>query len=315
MMARDEVIEYEGGIFKPVFFMFEKIIKDINLAMIELDREIEFGVVNSYDFNAHASKKAENKYTINFRSGIIPMTLDIVSKNTDYFRTTYPELENIETPIALGCVYVWTQILSHELGHILRGHVDITATKSTNMIDDVSQMSMIEVPTESDISQDQVKMLMEFDADIFSAYFISKVITNTIINTKNDKEGLNEKNIISLALTTIFFFFNFLCETEGKSTKYPPAMVRSNAIQLHLVKHLSGKTSLTDDQLSDLMKDCLFDAYSFLVDKSNFKQDMDKDSLDYLYSIETNLLRYHPKFVEIISAGIIIEKFDSSTPA
>lgn len=306
MMNRKEVLEFEDGIFKHPFLMFEKIVKEVNKAMSALGKNIQFSVINSYEFNAHARKLDDKTYTIKLRSGIVPMTFQIIAENIDFFVQKYPELEDKEASVALGSIFVWTQIFTHELGHIIRGHVDIVNNKSTNLVDDTSEMSMVEMPTKSDLEKDQVKMLMEFDADIFSSYFVAKVIINTIKNAKKERR-LEDKTIVSLAITSMFFFFNYLCEIEGKSTKYPPAMVRVSAIHTYIVKYLSGKTSLSDEELSQLMKESFYDAYSFLVDENSFKQSLSRTELDYLANVETHLLSKYPVFTKLISDSVILK--------
>ncbi|HHC6612697.1 TPA: hypothetical protein ACN311_001890 [Vibrio parahaemolyticus] len=307
IMTRDEVLEYENGLFKPTFQMFENIVNDVNHAMSSLERNIEFSVANSYEFNAHARKEEDgNTYTIILRSGIIPMTFQVIGENIDFFTKHYPELEDKETSLALGSVFVWTQIFAHELGHIIRGHTDILKNKSTNLVEDSAQISMVEMPSESELETDQVKMLMEFDADIFSSYFVAQVILNTIKNAKKEID-VEDKTIVSLALTAMFFLFNYLCELEGKSTKYPPAMVRANAIHMHLIKHLSGKTSLSDEDLSKVMRKSIFDAYSFLVDEHSFQQGMGQSDLDHLYNVETDLLSKYPVFTDLISKCVLLD--------
>lgn len=306
MMNRKEVLEFEDGIFKHPFLMFEKIIKEVNKAMSALGKNIQFSVINSYEFNAHARKLDDKTYTIKLRSGIVPMTFQIIAENVDFFVQKYPELEDKEASVALGSLFVWTQIFTHELGHIIRGHVDIINNKSTNLVDDTAEMSMVEIPSKSDLEKDQVKMLMEFDADIFSSYFVAKVIINTIKNAKKER-NLEDKTIVSLAITSMFFFFNYLCEIEGKSTKYPPAMVRVSAIHTYIVKYLSGKTSLSDEELSQLMRESFYEAYSFLVDENSFKQSLIRTELDYLANVETHLLSKYPVFTKLISDSVILK--------
>ena len=305
-MNREEVLKLGDGIFEHPFNMFENIIEEVNKAMSDLDKSIQFSVINSFKFNAHARKLDEKTYTIKLRSGIVPMTFQIIAENVDFFVKKYPELEDKEASVALGSVFVWTQIFTHELGHILRGHVDIINNKSTNLVDGNSEMSMVEIPTKSELEKDQVKMLMEFDADIFSSYFVAKVILNTIGNTRKERD-IEDKTIVSLAITSMFFFFNYLCELEGKSTKYPPAMIRINAIHTYIIKYLSGKMSLSDDELSKVMEESFDDAYSFLVDEKSFEQSLEHTELEHLENVETHLLSKYPVFAELISESIILK--------
>jgi hypothetical protein len=306
MMNREEVLELEDGIFEHPFNMFENIIEEVNNAMSGLDKSIQFSVINSFKFNAHARKLDDKTYTIQLRSGIVPMTFQIIAENVDFFVKKYPELGDKEASVALGSIFVWTQIFTHELGHIIRGHVDIVNNKSTNLVDDTAEMSMVEIPTKSELEKDQVKMLMEFDADIFSSYFVAKVILNTIENARKERD-LEDKTIVSLAITSMFFFFNYLCELEGKSTKYPPAMVRINAIHTYMVKYLSGKTSLSDNELSEVMQESFYDAYSFLVDENSFEQSLERTELDHLENVETHLLSKYPVFAKLISDSVILK--------
>lgn len=308
MMNREEVIQLENGIFESPFNMFENIVDEVNKAMSSLGKSIQFSVINNYEFNAHARKLNEKTYTIQLQSGIVPITLEIIADNVDFFLKQYPELENKETSLALGCIFVWTQIFTHELGHIIRGHVDIVDNELTNLVDDTSQMSMVDIPNKSAMEQDQIRMLMEFDADIFSSYFVAKIIINTI-KTAQKEIDLEEpdKTIVGLAITSMFFFFNDLCKREGKSTKYPPAMVRINAIHIYIIKYLSGKISLSDDELSKVMKESYYDAYSFLVDENDFGQSLKSSELEHLYRVEKNLVSKYSLFTELISNNVILK--------
>ena len=85
MMNREEVLKLGDGIFEHPFNMFENIIEEVNKAMSDLDKSIQFSVINSFKFNAHARKLDEKTYTIKLRSGIVPMTFQIIAENVDFF--------------------------------------------------------------------------------------------------------------------------------------------------------------------------------------------------------------------------------------
>lgn len=306
MMTHDEIKDYEHGIFWPALELFEKQLTALNIALADMGKEIYIQVSNDYSLNAHAIKRADKKYLINIRSGIIPLTFGIIAENVDFFLEKYPDLEDKETSVMLGTLLVWTQIFGHELGHILRGHLDVVNNNITNLVDDESALSIIHSTKGTSLELDYARMIMEFDADIFSAFFVANRVLSMIKNAP--EKSIKEETLISLALTSIFFFFNELCKIEGKSTKYPPSMVRANALNMHLVKHLSGKTSFSDEELSEIMRHSIFDTYSFLVDKGAFNQGMDSVSLDSLDKIETNLLNMHRVFEDLMTDNIILKE-------
>jgi len=291
---------YEIKIFKTVFKNFERIIEEVNIVLSELGKDIQLSLIDSMELNAHADKYDDKTYTIELRNGIIPLTSKVIGYNLDFFKKYFPQLEDVEISIALGSQFIWTQIFTHELGHIVRGHVDIVNNKPIDYIGNSSKMFMTRVSQKLDLEKDQVAMLMEYDADIFSSFFLAHQVLSMIKNPKKIN-GLSEKTIIELALTSIFFCFNYLCEHEGINTLYPPAMIRVNAIHTHLIKHLSGKTTLSDDELSKLMHESVFDAYSFLTDEDDFQQNMEESGLDHLHYIETHLLNKYPTFESLIS--------------
>ncbi|EJH2819803.1 hypothetical protein NDM28_004384, partial [Salmonella enterica] len=252
--------------------------------------------------NAHA-KKIDNNFHIVLLSGLIPITFDILSENVEFFMREYPDLREKEFPVALGCVFIWHHIFGHELGHVARGHLSLVKSKEINLVGDYQVFSMGYNVVDENFSEDQIKTLIEYDADVFSAYFVADVVLNTI--KKAPEEQIEEKTLIGLSLTSIFFFFNYLCKLEGKKSKYPPAMVRANALQKHVIKHLSKKTKLSDEELKDIMDISIFNAHSYLVDNKRFFQSMDDVSLNDLYERENKILRQYPAFDKVLTEGLV----------
>lgn len=82
-------------------------------------------------------------------------------------------------------------------------------------------------------------------------------------------------------------------------------MVRANALQTHVIKHLSKKTKLSDEELKDIMDVSIFNAYSYLVDKKRLFQSMDDVSLKDLYERENKLLRQYSAFDKVLSEGLV----------
>lgn len=301
MMTRDEISKIESGFFLPVYDTFKKGLIEINSAIEEDGKKIALHIKDDFNLNAHAQKK-DNNFHIVLLSGLIPMTFDILSENIEFFMREYPDLKEKEAPVALGCVFIWHHIFGHELGHVARGHLSLAKSKEINLIGDYQVYSMGYNVVDEDFSEDQIKTLMEYDADVFSAYFVADVVLNTI--KKAPEKKIEEKTLVSLSLTSIFFFFNFLCKLEGKNSKYPPAMVRANALQSHVIKHLSKKTKLSDEELKDIMDVSIFNAYSYLVDNKRLFQSMDDVSLKSLYECESKLQRQYAAFDKVLSEGL-----------
>ncbi|EPY4487431.1 hypothetical protein ACXDLE_000917 [Klebsiella variicola] len=302
MMTRDEISKVESGFFLPVYDTFVKGLVKINSAIEEDGRKISLHIEDNFELNAHA-KKIDNNFHIVLLSGLIPITFDILSENVEFFMREYPDLKEKEFPVALGCVFIWHHIFGHELGHVARGHLSLVKSKEINLVGDYQVFSMGYNVVDESFSEDQIKTLMEYDADVFSAYFVANVVLNTI--KKAPEEKIEEKTLIGLSLTSIFFFFNFLCKLEGKQSKYPPAMVRAHALQTHVIKHLSKKTKLSDEELKDIMDIAIFNAHSYLVDNKRFFQSMDDVSLNDLYERENKILRQYPAFDKVLTEGLV----------
>ncbi|ENQ0853264.1 hypothetical protein ACEJ30_000414 [Klebsiella oxytoca] len=302
MMTRDEISKIENGFFFPVYDKFERGLIQINSAIEDDNKKIALHIKDDFNLNAHAQKK-DNDFHIVLLSGLIPITFDILSDNVEFFMREYPDLKEKEAPVALGCVFIWHHIFGHELGHIARGHLSFVESKKTNLIGDYQVYSMGYNVTGEDFCEDQIKTLMEYDADVFSAYFVADVVLDTIKNAPEKK--IEEKTLIGLSLTSIFFFFNFLCKLEGSKSKYPPAMVRANALQQHVIKHLSKKTKLSDEELKDILDVSIFNAYSYLVDNEKLYQPMDDVSLKYLDEREDIILRQYTAFDKVLSEGFV----------
>lgn len=302
MMTRDEISKIENGFFLPVYDSFERGLKKINSSLEESDKRISLFVRDDFKLNAHA-KKMDNDFYIVLLSGLIPITFDILAENVEFFMKEYPDLKDKEAPVTLECVFIWHHIFGHELGHVARGHLSLVESKETNLVGDYQVYSMGYNVGDEDFSKGQIKTLMEYDADVFSAYFVADVVLDTI--KKAPEEKIEEKTLIGLSLTSIFFFFNFLCKLEGKESKYPPAMVRANALQSHVIQHLSKKTKLSDEELEDIMNASIYNAYSYLVDNNRLFQPVDDVSLNELYELENKLLRQYSVFDKVLTEGIV----------
>ncbi|WP_407273858.1 hypothetical protein V6C39_08100 [Dickeya ananatis] len=305
MMTRDEISKIESGFFWPVYDLFERGLKKTNSSLEGTGIKISLFVKDDFNLNAHAKKKGNDFYIV-LLSGLIPITFDILAENVEFFMEEYPDLKDKEAPVALGCVFIWHHIFGHEIGHIARGHLSLVESKETNLVGDYQVYSMGYNAYDDDFSENQIKTLMEYDADVFSAPFVADVVLNTI---KNNSGGeIEEKTLIGVCLTSIFFFFNFLCQLEGKESKYPPAMVRANALQSYLIQHLSKKTKLSDEELEDLMHTSIYNAYSYLVDNNKLFQPMDDVSLNQLYELESKLLRQYSVFDKVLTGGISVTR-------
>ncbi len=165
-------------------------------------------------------KKKDNNFHIVLLSGLIPITFDILSENIEFFMREYPDLKEKEAPVALGCVFIWHHIFGHELGHVARGHLSLAKSKEINLIGDYQVYSMGYNVVDEDFSEDQIKTLMEYDADVFSAYFVADVVLNTI--KKAPEKKIEEKTLVSLSLTSIFFSLIFYVNWKGRIANILP---------------------------------------------------------------------------------------------
>lgn len=302
-MTRDEISKIENGFFLPIYDSFEKGLKIINSSLKKDGKRISLFIENDLSLNAHAKKIDNNNFHVVLLSGLIPITFNILAENVDFFLQEYPDLKEKEAPIALGCIFILYHIFGHEMGHVARGHLSFVRSKQTNLIGDYQVDSMGYNVSAKDFSKDQLKTLMEYDADVFSASFVADVVLDAI--KKGPDEKIKEKTLIGLSLSSIFFFFNFLCKIEEKESKYPPPMVRANALQSYLIKHLSKKTKLSDEELKDIMDTSFFNAYTYLEDNKRLFQPTDDESLIKMDQLESKLLRQHSAFDKVLTEGIV----------
>lgn len=84
-------------------------------------------------------------------------------------------------------------------------------------------------------------------------------------------------------------------------------MVRTNTIHEYVKKYLSGKTNLSDEQLSEVMKESFYDAYSFLVDQNSLGQSLEPIELEHLNNVEANLVSKYPVFKNLISGCALLD--------
>lgn len=302
-MTREEISKIEHGFFFPAYDLFEKRLRKLNSPLKKYNKEINLLVEDNFNLNAHA-KKDGNGFEIVLLSGLIPMTFDILSENVDFFMEEYPDLKEKEAAVGLGCVFIWNHIFGHELGHILRGHLSFIETKETNLIGNYHVTSMAYNVDDEGFSESHIRTLMEYDADIFSAKFVADILLNTI--KKAREINIEEKSLIGLCLTSIFFFFNSIGKLDKGNSKYPPAMVRANTLQSYIVRHLLKKTRFSDEELEDIMNASVYSAYSHLVDNKRLSQSIDNISLDELAAAENNLLRIYPAFDKVLTEGLML---------
>lgn len=298
IMTREEIEKFENGFFLPAYDLFQRHLVEINSHFQDKIGVISLFFKDDFTFNAHAKKKGSD-YIIVLLSGLVPMTFDVLSENEDFFLQKYPHLKERETALGLGCNFIWNHIFGHELGHILRGHLSFIDAKATNLVGDYQVSSMGYNAGGEDFNDDHLKMLMEHDADVFSVKFVGDILVNII--GKAQEINLKEEDVIGLCFSSIYFFFNHMCKLDDKNSKYPPAMVRANTLQANLIKQLKNKTSLSEEELEDLMNSSSFNAYSYLVDNGRLFQPMDYSSLGELSTMENDLLRKYAAFDKVLN--------------
>lgn len=199
----------------------------------------------------------------------------------------------------MGAVTIWHHIYGHEMGHILRGHLWLTKTGTIKLIGENTIVSRIYKNNNRNLTKSDMLQTMELDADIFSSYFVAALLLNIL---KKQKDNIIEaKASLSITISSLYLFFDYLAKIPLVNTNYPPAMVRLNVLQHNTIKHLSGKTIFSDAELADLMHEASFNAFSYLVDCNKLNTSLHKNSLDELSKIESELLIKHRVFENILS--------------
>ncbi|MHC0466988.1 hypothetical protein [Kosakonia cowanii] len=297
-MKKEEIKSYENGIFLPVFEAFERNTFELNEYLKKSGKEIFFQMEENFILNAKAQLK-DNHYCITLYSGMIPIVLEILSEHIEFFLSNHPEIKDKETFAGLGAVTIWHHIYGHEMGHILRGHLWLTKTGTIKLIDENTIFSGTYKNNNRNLTKSDMLQTMELDADIFSSYFVAKLLLNIL---KTQKDNIPEaKVILSITISSLYLFFDHLAKIPLVKTNYPPAMVRLNVLQHNTIKHLSGKTIFSDAELADLMHEASFNAFSYLVDCNKLNTSLHKNNLDELSKIENELIIKHRVFENILS--------------
>lgn len=311
-LERTDAFEYEDGIFQGAYQLFERIVNDLNKAYKDVGFSLEFALTGSFKFNAHAIKFKENEYIIAFRSGIVTKTLHTLGREIDFYKDKFEskQLVDKEAPLALGCTFIWIQMFTHELGHIIRGHNDISKDRSMiNMLGPAQELCSEEILTDLSISKDELKFLIEIDADVFSSFFVAQQVIDL---TKKPKDGslISEKDILTICFSSIFFFFNWVNENQSDTTKYPPAMLRSHILFEEIIRYLDGKLNLSVSEIKAIEGEITYECYSFLEDYDSFAQDMSRQGLDKLNAFGVKAQKSYPNFASYASLNLSKIKLD-----
>lgn len=265
---------------------------------LEEGSKIEFSVSLSSSLNARAEKKSHG-YSITMNSGIFEKSFQIVGENIDYYKQKHGAELDKEFYVSIGCAIIWTSIFGHELGHILRGHLDYLESHSSNTIDESSEPPALTVNYFDEFSYERTKLLMEFDADVFCTKLIAEHIS--FLEKKSLTDSICTKGvIIDIAISSLYFLFNEQCRLEGESTKYPKAILRLNCMLNFITKHLASKGTLSENEARKAVNETAFGVYSFLVDDNYYNQATSSDELAKLDFNEKRLLADHSRFNEII---------------
>ncbi|ASG01743.1 hypothetical protein [Vibrio anguillarum] len=300
LMTLKEIEEYENGILQLQYDKFNRIINRV-LTEKSSEKNITLSIMNSFTLNAHAIKKTQEEYEIIIRSGCIPMIFQVVGENVDYFKKHFSHLDSIEDAVSWACVCVWMQIFSHELGHTVRGHNDIERTQSMfNLVEELDHSPEYYAGKYSgDI--DMLRMLMEFDADIYSSVYVGEQIRDLIINIKDVAPQVSERDIIKLAISGIFFFFNYVAEKERVSGKYPPSVVRINMIKSGINIAVNELISLTEEDINEATSEAVNDCIAFLIEDCYLNMDGGDMYWEHAKLVETTLKKEYSTFVELIT--------------
>ena len=220
----------------------------------------------------------------------------------DFYKDRFesPELGDIEAPLAIGCFFVWHQMFFHEIGHILRGHSDIVNDSNMiSMIGGPQEILSSKILTDLSLSNEDLKFLMEIDADVFSAALLAHHIHSLILKPMSGS-AIPEKDILTIFFGSIFFFFNWVCEVSKDSGTHPPAMLRSHILFEEVIRNLDGKLKIPRDEITGLMRQVTFDCYSYLHDHEAFAQGMSHEKLDRLEALGQKARAYYPAFSKYV---------------
>lgn len=227
------------------------------------NKKLEFKIIKSYKINAKAlsdndidyieyndgTLKCINNYVYNFTENY---TLDIINsfgfsqftrgeKDGNLFEVfnsnkleTYEHMDIKKQIYQLIMTDISRFILTHEIGHLLNGHVEYLQEKSENKLN-CFEMNFSYKDSEAIKKNILLIKTLEYDADSFAAFNSIEHILSLYNNFEKDVENLHlppKKLFFWWAFSMRFLFMLF--EEEGlnndKDSVYLPNLIRFNMI-------------------------------------------------------------------------------------
>lgn len=281
ILSKDIELE-EDGIFVPMYHQFQEILSQLNVSEnFNLD-DMHFELLSKWKFNAHAKKFGDNQYLIAIRSGVVTQVLTLMNENSAYFSTRYKHFSEIEAPIAFACEFIWMQLFAHELGHILRGHLDLQKRGEMNLLEEVpTENFFFDIPDELYDNLNELQFLIEMDADNFSGTFVGQQLLQ-IINKSLEQECFDIEELVDLCVSSILIFFTFVSEQAVLTDRYPNPLTRAEIVYTTMISFIDGEIPLSSSQLDNIKSHALKETLSALMivndEVANFLKD---DAIDH----------------------------------
>lgn len=174
---------------------------------------------SGYPLNARSSQ-TQDGFEIVMHRGIIENSFRIIGLNIDYYSKKYAKSLDKEFCMVIGCNIIWTALYGHELGHILRGHLINYPGNSCQTVDQPESLAAFGEIAGYPFDRYRTRLLMEFDADVCSAAYITRQIIEFIEKAERD-EITNAESIVDIAISSLFFYFQRTAQTRGRNHEIP----------------------------------------------------------------------------------------------
>jgi len=305
ILSQDIELE-EDGIFVAMYYQFQEILTQLNVSEnYDLNR-IDCELLLKWGLNAHAKKLEDNQYLIAMRSGVVGQVLTLMKESSVYFTSRYKCFSEKEAPIAFGSSFIWMQIFGHELGHILRGHLDLQKRGEMNMLEEEStEVLFFDLPDDLYDNLNERQFLIEMDADNFSATFVGQQLL-MLISKSFEEECFDIEELVSLCISSILIFFTFVSEQSVLNGRYPNPLTRAETVISSLISFVDGKLPLSKLQLDKIKSHALQDTLSFLITGDEVVNLLGDEAIDHWMDSSSKAEHKYPAFSLYLSEKAIM---------
>ncbi|PKG85740.1 hypothetical protein CXF85_02825 [Colwellia sp. 75C3] len=296
----------EDGLFVPMYEEFQEILAQLNSSENFSIDGIDFKLLLKWEFNAHAKKFGNNQYLIAIRSGVVGQVLTLMKESSSYFTKRYKHFLEVEPPVVFGCTLIWMQLFGHELGHIMRGHLELQKSGEMNLLDEAPTESLfLDIPDDLYDNSNELQFLIEMDADNFSATFVGQQLLK-LIDKSLEQDCFDIEELVDLCVSSILIFFIFVSEQSALTDRYPNPLTRAETVISSVFLFIDGKTPLSKYQLDNIKSIALKETLSaFMVNLGSVKFLKD-DSIDHWMDSSVKAEQKYPEFCRYLSEKSIV---------